>query len=92
MQASVFCTTSHELLEVDDVRFVWVQSPSTREIALPELLGTHKGIAALTAFLQESGAFTFTGEKPTPKNTPTFEAEAEPPDIDSEDEESDLDQ
>ena len=51
-----------------------------REIALPELLGTPKGIAALTAFLQGSGAFTFTGEKYTPKNTPFFEAEQEPPD------------
>ena len=50
-----------------------------REIALPELPGTPKGIAALTAFLQDSGAFTFTGEEYTPKNTPLFEAEQEPP-------------
>ena len=63
-----------------------------REIALPELLGTPNGIAALTNFLQGSGAFTFTGEKFTPRNAPSFEAEAEPPNIDSEDEESDSDQ
>ena len=50
-----------------------------REIALPELLGTLKGIAALTAFLQDSGAFTFAGEKYTLKNTLLFEAEQEPP-------------
>ena len=49
------------------------------EIALPELPGTPKAIAALTAFLQDSGAFTFAGEEYTPKNTPLFKAEQEPP-------------
>jgi len=62
-----------------------------REIALPELLGTPKGITALTEFLKESGAFTFTGERYMPKVTPTFEDEPEPPDIDSEDDASDTD-
>ena len=63
-----------------------------REIALPELLGTPNGITTLTTFLQGSGTFTFTGEKFTPRGTPSFKAEPEPPDIDSEDEESDSDQ
>ena len=52
-------------------------------------LNTPDRITALTTFLQGSGAFTFTGEKFTPRGTPSFEAEPEPPDIDSEDEESD---
>jgi len=59
-----------------------LQDDDNREIALPELLGTPKGIAALAEFLQDSGAFTFTGEKYTPQNTPSFEAEPELPDID----------
>jgi hypothetical protein len=63
-----------------------------REIALPELLGTPKGITALTEFLKESGAFTFTRMKYLPKDAPTFEDKPEPPDIDSEDEVSDSDQ
>jgi len=62
-----------------------------REIALPELLGTPKGITALTKFLKDSGAFIFTGEKHMPKDAPTFEAEPEPPDIDSEDDASNSD-
>jgi hypothetical protein len=63
-----------------------------RELALPELLGTHKGIAALADFLRDSGAFTFTGEKYTPKELPSFHDEPEPPDIDSEDDNSDAEQ
>ena len=62
-----------------------------REITLPELLGTPKGTTALTKFLKDSGAFTFTREKHMPKDTPTFEAEPEPPDIDSEDDASNSD-
>lgn len=60
-----------------------------RDLALPELLGTPKGIAALTEFLRDSGAFTFTGTKYTPKGLPSFLDEPEPPDIDSEDDDSD---
>lgn len=60
-----------------------------RDLALPELLGTPKGIAALAEFIRDSGAFTFTGEKYTPKDLPSFHDEPEPPDIDSEDDESD---
>ena len=50
-----------------------------REITLPELLGTPGGIAALTTFLQVSGAFMFTGEKFTPRDALSFKAEPEPP-------------
>lgn len=57
--------------------------PRTRATRAP------KGIAALAAFIQDSGAFTFTGEKYTPKDLPSFHDEPEPPDIDSEDDESD---
>jgi len=62
------------------------------ELALPELLGTPNGIAALTEFIKDSGAFTFTGEKYIPKNLPSFFDEPEPPDIDSEDDNSNAEQ
>ena len=51
-----------------------------------------KGITTLTEFLKESGAFTFTRERYTPKDTPSFKDEPEPPDIDSEDDASNTDQ
>ena len=57
-----------------------------QELALPELLGTPKGITALAVFIKDSGAFTSTGEKYTSGTSPqlpTFE-EPEPTDIDSE--------
>ena len=58
-----------------------------RELALPELLGTPKGITALAEFIKDSGKFTFTREKYTPQDLPTFfEDPEEPPDIDSESE------
>lgn len=63
-----------------------------RELALPELLETPKGIVALSEFIRDSGAFTFTGEKYTPKDLPTFFEEPEPPDIDSEEDDSDAEQ
>ena len=63
-----------------------------RELALPELLGTPKGIAALSEFIRGSGAFTFTGERYTPRDLPTFFEEPEPPDIDSEEDNSDAEQ
>ena len=62
------------------------------ELALPELLGSPKGIATLTEIIKESGAFSFTGEKYTPKGLPSFLEEPEPPDVDSEDENSDDEQ
>ena len=62
------------------------------EIALPELLGTPRGIAALSEFIRGSGAFTFTGGKFTPRGLPTFFEEPEPPDVDSEEEDSDDEQ
>ena len=65
------------------------QGRAPRRIALPELLGTPKGIAALSEFIKDSGAFAFTGEKYTPKDLPTFFEEPEPPDIDSEEDDSD---
>ena len=41
------------------------QQGKLREVALHELLGTPKGIAALTEFIKDPDAFTFTGEKYT---------------------------
>ena len=55
-------------------------------------LGTPKGIAALSEFIRGSGAFTFTGEKYTPRDLPTFFEEPEPPDTDSEEDNSDAEQ
>jgi hypothetical protein len=46
-------------------------------------------MASLAYFLKDSGAFTFTGEKYTPKELPSFYDEPEPPDIDSEEDNSD---
>jgi len=62
---------------------------TNHELALPELLGTPKGIATLTNFLKDSGTFTFMGEKYMPKELPTFLDEPELPDIDLEDKNSD---
>ena len=62
------------------------------KVALPELLGTPRGIPALSEFIRGSGAFTFTGGKFTPRGLPTFFKELEPPDIDSEEENSDDEQ
>lgn len=59
-----------------------------RELLLSGLLGTPKGIAALTEFLSKTCAFTFSGENIMPKAMPTFLDEPEPPDIDFEDEEA----
>ncbi|KIJ93007.1 hypothetical protein K443DRAFT_13191 [Laccaria amethystina LaAM-08-1] len=55
------------------------------DLALPELLGTPKGIAALTDFIRDSSTFMLTGENYTPKGLPFFHDKPEPPNIDSED-------
>ena len=46
-------------------------------ITLTTILGTNKGIQALTQFLQKSGAFTRTGTKMQTSHAPTLEAEPE---------------
>jgi ribonuclease HI len=57
----------------------------SRDISLPEILGTEKGIEALIDFLEESGAFTKTG-KPTPKpREPSFDEEPNPAEDEDED-------
>ena len=55
----------------EDLRLV------SRDISLPEILGTPKGIEALAKFLELSGAFTKTGQPRQPLNLPTFEDEPE---------------
>lgn len=52
--------------------------------ALPELLGTPKDKATLMEFIQNTGAFTFTKEKYTPKVLTMLFEEPKPPDMDSE--------
>jgi ribonuclease HI len=47
----------------------------SRDLWLPVILGTKKGIAALTVFLQESTAFTRDGQQPKKPPIPTFENE-----------------
>ena len=50
---------------------------ASRDIAIPEILGSKEGIAALAEFLQKSAAFTRTGSIPTKAPPPTFENEPE---------------
>ena len=54
-------------------------------IALLVILGTKKGIIALTTFLKKSGAFTRTGTTKTPPKPPEFRNE---PEAEEEDEET----
>ncbi|KAJ7048438.1 hypothetical protein C8F01DRAFT_957503, partial [Mycena amicta] len=50
----------------------------SRDIALPVILGTTKGISALAKFLEESGAFTKMGQPRRENKLPTLEEEPEP--------------
>jgi hypothetical protein len=49
----------------------------SRDISLPEILGTRDGIRALSEFLEKSGAFTKTGEIRRTYTLPIFEEEPE---------------
>ncbi|KAF7343444.1 putative RNA-directed DNA polymerase from transposon BS [Mycena venus] len=60
---------------------------ASRDISLPEILGTKDGIAALAKFLEESGAFTKTGTPRSPQETPSFNDEPDP--VESDDESND---
>ncbi|KAJ7016215.1 hypothetical protein C8F04DRAFT_982495 [Mycena alexandri] len=57
----------------------------SRDISLPEILGTKKGIAALAEFLESSGAFTKTGKPRQPPKLPSVEDEPELEDSDDDD-------
>ncbi|KAF7980442.1 hypothetical protein HWV62_38290 [Athelia sp. TMB] len=64
-----------------------ILSDASRDLSLPEILGTKKGIEALNEFLEKSGAFTKTG---TPRTTPSLPNPEDEPDVspdESEDEE-----
>ncbi|KAJ7471919.1 hypothetical protein FB451DRAFT_1251417 [Mycena latifolia] len=50
----------------------------SRDVSLPEILGTKEGITALAEFLDKSGAFTKTGEPRCQPSLPTYEDELEP--------------
>ncbi|KAJ7705620.1 hypothetical protein B0H16DRAFT_1312765 [Mycena metata] len=54
----------------------------SRDISLPEILGTKEGIAALAEFLETSGAFTKSGKPRRSPDLPSFEDEPEPADTD----------
>jgi ribonuclease HI len=54
---------------------------ASRDIWLPTILGTKKGITALKAFLAESTAFTRNGHQPKKPQIPDFEKE---PDVEEE--------
>ena len=56
----------------------------SRDIFLPEILGTEEGIKALSSFLKDSNAFKATGRQTTPKETPRFEEQPKPPSTDDE--------
>ncbi|TDL29573.1 hypothetical protein BD410DRAFT_780020 [Rickenella mellea] len=63
---------------------------ASRDIHIPTILGTKKGIAALSDFLQDSGAFTKTGYPRAPRKPPEPYIEADIPDeetIENEEEE-----
>ncbi|KZV89833.1 hypothetical protein EXIGLDRAFT_576125, partial [Exidia glandulosa HHB12029] len=50
---------------------------ASRHIVLSEILGTERGIEALSGFLRKSGAFTKTGEPRAPRAAPVLELEPE---------------
>ncbi|KAK0455776.1 uncharacterized protein EV420DRAFT_1553204 [Desarmillaria tabescens] len=47
----------------------------SRDLYLPDILGTKRGIEALAAFLEKSGAFTKTGAPKRPPMRPTLDEE-----------------
>ncbi|KAK0241238.1 hypothetical protein EDD85DRAFT_879324 [Armillaria nabsnona] len=47
----------------------------SRDIYLPDILGTKEGIEALASFLEKSGAFTKTGNPKRPPVRPTLDEE-----------------
>ncbi|KAJ7833953.1 hypothetical protein B0H14DRAFT_2364015, partial [Mycena olivaceomarginata] len=56
----------------------------SRDISLPEILGTKDGIAALAKFLEESGAFTKSGLPRRQLELPSFDDEPDPVETDDE--------
>ncbi|KAF7373478.1 Reverse transcriptase from mobile element jockey protein [Mycena sanguinolenta] len=74
-----FQTREHLLCECpryEDQRHVLRET--SRDLSLPEILGTKDGIAALAKFLEASGAFTKTGKPRRETELPTFEDEPDP--------------
>ena len=70
---------------VGAVRGVPLHIRLSRDIFLPEILGTEEGIKALSTFLKVTNAFKATGKQTTPKEAPRFEEQPEPPNTDDED-------
>ncbi|KAF7378403.1 RnaseH domain transposon factor [Mycena sanguinolenta] len=61
---------------------------ASRDLSLPELLGTKEGIAATAKFLEESGAFTKTGRTRLNPPLSTWEDKPDPRLTDDEDDEN----
>jgi ribonuclease HI len=61
----------------------------SRDVSLPEILGTQKGITALAKFLEKTGAFTKTGQQRQPRTLPSFDDEPDPPDDSGDDSDND---
>ena len=57
----------------------------SRDVFLPEILGTEPGIRALISFLTTSGAFTVDGHCRDERHTPTYDEEPEVDDEDDDD-------
>ena len=49
----------------------------SRDIFLPEILGTEEGIKALSTFLKDTNAFKAAGRQTVPKEAPRFEEQPE---------------
>ncbi|KZV79121.1 hypothetical protein EXIGLDRAFT_735638 [Exidia glandulosa HHB12029] len=67
--------TLRECTRYDDYRDILRKA--SRNIVLSEILGTERGLAALSEFLRKSGAFTKTGEPRAARAAPSRELEPE---------------
>ncbi|KAJ6546137.1 hypothetical protein B0H10DRAFT_2131789 [Mycena sp. CBHHK59/15] len=78
----VLCRLRHVCPQYEDHRHLL--KDVSRDISLPEILGTKDGIAALAKFLEESGAFTKTGTPHRPLEIPLCDNEPDPLESDDE--------
>ncbi|KAF8206201.1 hypothetical protein K438DRAFT_1714509 [Mycena galopus ATCC 62051] len=83
----VFQTREHLLCECPQYEGQrHILREASRDLSLPDILGTKEGVAALAKFLEESGAFTKTGKARREPELPVFADEPDPQ-SDEEDEE-----
>ncbi|KAJ7708468.1 hypothetical protein B0H14DRAFT_3642837 [Mycena olivaceomarginata] len=60
---------------------------ASRDLSLPEILGTPEGVEDLAEFLEKSGAFTKNGKKHREVDLPTYDDKPDPEMSEDEDEE-----